>query len=620
MDAVALGIIPQLIRGLCEHFVKDDAQDISAENWKPLESDFPSPFNLPNPSKMSPVDLMDKEFALISVACDYAVHALSSYAHHMQAALRIRRNRRLPAYRLPNEILAIIFGFAVASSSNRLRPLSRKAPLNLSHVSKLWRDVALGTPRLWTNYDPVNARLAQIFIDRSQQAPLSIYMTSYNDRTFEFSDDEDPEERQARFPITREHVTQAHAVQLANFPDFIHPLIPHISRWGELHLEGVKWAQLRRFIRNPAPILSALYLGGTEKHDISAAQGVLFGGSTPLLRDLRLQTNGPPLDSPIYASLTTLMLEHIDYRHGTIQKLLHILSACPALEILCLRMVRLLGPPGQGSSLVTSHIPLSCLRDMDLALDESSLVRAIVSSVIVPPSAQFELTVGLNDRQDLRAIFSPTLDLSGCLPNISSITWAVFRLSALPTMMYLGMFGGVSTNKHCLLNLKIANRKDDVSMLERIIPNVVRDIPSLRSLVSVLFNSIPEAALSAASFSGLLHDLPHIVTLTLSACPWAFVKALIVRPTSHLCPCLQDLRLQDIPIDKGVLLEVAASRTARSLPAGLPETTCLSRLIVSHCEGLDLPTVLALRNLPLHVKLLPPGLRISGPESDWVDG
>ncbi|KAF7329491.1 F-box domain-containing protein [Mycena kentingensis (nom. inval.)] len=51
---------------------------------------------------------------------------------------------------LPIEVLDAIF---LASISARTRPSTGRAPLQLAHVCRLWRTVALSQPRLWTSLD-----------------------------------------------------------------------------------------------------------------------------------------------------------------------------------------------------------------------------------------------------------------------------------------------------------------------------------------------------------------------------------------------------------------------------------------------------------------------------------
>ncbi|KDQ12280.1 hypothetical protein BOTBODRAFT_96511, partial [Botryobasidium botryosum FD-172 SS1] len=56
----------------------------------------------------------------------------------------------LPVYRLPNEVLSIIFELAESTASDLWQRSSTKNPINLSQVSRRWRDLALNLPTLWT--------------------------------------------------------------------------------------------------------------------------------------------------------------------------------------------------------------------------------------------------------------------------------------------------------------------------------------------------------------------------------------------------------------------------------------------------------------------------------------
>ncbi|KDQ08651.1 hypothetical protein BOTBODRAFT_118404, partial [Botryobasidium botryosum FD-172 SS1] len=71
----------------------------------------------------------------------------------MVSTLRFRHNLITPIYRLPNEVLALIFQFAESSPYNSLQPLESRVPLNISAVSRVWREIALDTPQIWTTID-----------------------------------------------------------------------------------------------------------------------------------------------------------------------------------------------------------------------------------------------------------------------------------------------------------------------------------------------------------------------------------------------------------------------------------------------------------------------------------
>ncbi|KAJ8514623.1 hypothetical protein ONZ45_g7850 [Pleurotus djamor] len=82
--------------------------------------------------------------------------------------------RLLVVSRLPSEVLSIIFEYVAILGS----PLHKKpyAPrLRASQVCRLWRNVAINTPRLWNSiYSHSKLDLAKLFLERSKSTPLYI--------------------------------------------------------------------------------------------------------------------------------------------------------------------------------------------------------------------------------------------------------------------------------------------------------------------------------------------------------------------------------------------------------------------------------------------------------------
>ena len=80
------------------------------------------------------------------------------------------RNRGLPVYTLPSEILSCIFRLSSAEFEHHLYP--HPGMYSFTHVCKWWRDVALSDPAIWAQYIRLNApRMAMEFIFRSRDVP-----------------------------------------------------------------------------------------------------------------------------------------------------------------------------------------------------------------------------------------------------------------------------------------------------------------------------------------------------------------------------------------------------------------------------------------------------------------
>ncbi|KDQ06751.1 hypothetical protein BOTBODRAFT_192852 [Botryobasidium botryosum FD-172 SS1] len=173
---------------------------------------------------------MDKEFEIIALACDCAVHAVTAYTGRMRASARTRQNQLLPIYRLSNEILTMMFELATRhSKSNQLRPLERKALLNILRVSRLWRNVALNTPALWACFDLMNVKAAPLLLNRSRHIPLDLDSGIY-------------------------------AAATAVFSKLVQQFEQHVYLWESLLVHGIGETQLQQPSRLPAPKLMELQI------------------------------------------------------------------------------------------------------------------------------------------------------------------------------------------------------------------------------------------------------------------------------------------------------------------------------------------------------------------------
>ena len=101
-----------------------------------------------------------------------------------------------PITRLPAEVLSQIFQQCVivtwlgrtTESFNKYLDLD-KTPLRLAGVSRHWRNVALNSPRLWSNFSLLlrpkdtkrHIELATMWFSRSGNSPLSIHLTTLSE-------------------------------------------------------------------------------------------------------------------------------------------------------------------------------------------------------------------------------------------------------------------------------------------------------------------------------------------------------------------------------------------------------------------------------------------------------
>ncbi|KAJ7252141.1 hypothetical protein B0H12DRAFT_626666 [Mycena haematopus] len=96
----------------------------------------------------------------------------------------IRMHDPSPILRLSRDVLSEIFLWTLPS--NGFQPLNTRGwipsePLTLSHVSNLWRDIAISTPALWSTIwvdrpREVHIAMVKLWIEYSRQCPLIIYL------------------------------------------------------------------------------------------------------------------------------------------------------------------------------------------------------------------------------------------------------------------------------------------------------------------------------------------------------------------------------------------------------------------------------------------------------------
>ncbi|KAK7063712.1 hypothetical protein R3P38DRAFT_3339194 [Favolaschia claudopus] len=86
-----------------------------------------------------------------------------------------------PIARLPLELQSEIFALCMPSDSSPQRPNYRTVPMLFLGVSRLWRDIALATPKLWTRLrmeslpcEPGFVKFCRRWIERAKCMPLSL--------------------------------------------------------------------------------------------------------------------------------------------------------------------------------------------------------------------------------------------------------------------------------------------------------------------------------------------------------------------------------------------------------------------------------------------------------------
>jgi hypothetical protein len=225
-------------------------------------------------------------------------------------AIEIRSALLAPVRRLSPETLGEIFWLCLPSllngtTSSNIEQLE-SAPLLLTHVSRQWRRIARGNPRLWTtlaataNKDP--SVIIPLFLQLSASLPLDIFLDIYqwHDPSIESRDGylgPDGEEYETEYQERnwRKQICTA-----------LHPIHEQIYRCRTLHLS----AEMDTFV-----FLNELFPSGTETHALSLE--TLFVADTytgslhppgigsivaPKLRSLNICSDPTPLLASLSAS------------------------------------------------------------------------------------------------------------------------------------------------------------------------------------------------------------------------------------------------------------------------------------------------------------------------------
>jgi hypothetical protein len=199
-------------------------------------------------------------------------------------------NQNDSTYKLPNEILSVIFeaGRSSSSYSQTISSISSKPHIPfevlVSSVSHRWRNVALQTPRLWTDLQIIVSKpvdnLVDLYLHRSKNCLLDI--------TF----------KQA--PLCYPEVNLGHGGGRNNFTRQLGTLVPHVARWRMFVIENIRVGCLETalFLLSDlsAPALEILRVNCS---DPSPALIAMFSGGAPLLSSLESRGTYilPPCDN-----------------------------------------------------------------------------------------------------------------------------------------------------------------------------------------------------------------------------------------------------------------------------------------------------------------------------------
>lgn len=500
----------------------------------------------------------DRRCAIIEKARDIAVSSIRSLAGKTLSNIRVAQNNSRPIYRLPPEILSLVFKHALPFPNAKYPVVDTGTLLSVSWVSRLWREISINTPTLWTHIDAVNADLIHVFISRSRAAPLDVRLLP-------------PDRWLMRKTNTSSIIAQRHSIliQHDNSIQFIGHLKPQMHRLRSLRLNGLSQGLLDRLLDTPAPLLTLFHVEPLKFHQGSSAPIAneatsphFFRGETPLLREVRIVGITQTLTSPIFTGLVSLHLENISFTHSTNLHIFQLLIACPLLEDLALlRLTFLLMVDMSTTSLLSTPIHLPCLQRLELRAMQLELVRDMLASIEV------------SDCQYVNVHMEGPVTFTDFLPSDAKQLENLFKFSDIDEVELdiihvpeddqdPSCFIALSYPRHYLAIHHPNEDNDAENIVDGILSSVEQWIliPDLLSLSVVIEGGgvIP----TIAAFIRMLRHLHAIESLTLTSTPTCYVETLTVTPERHLCPQLEDLCLYDCDISGESLIELVKSRIA----------------------------------------------------------
>ncbi|KDQ13416.1 hypothetical protein BOTBODRAFT_374564 [Botryobasidium botryosum FD-172 SS1] len=536
------------------------------------------------------------ETEALTAARDLAVTAINTRTSQLIAAAKIRYNNSLPINRLPDELLVMIFVFSACCHENSAYPLGARAPLNISRTSKSWRGIALHTPRLWANVDPMNISLVPMFASRSKNVLLSISLerwTTYTSRCPCCAGLDVSSPQQGAFH-------KAYDRYRSRFLDYAGHLRPHASAWKTLHIEGVSPEQLFQALDFPAPNLATFHAawrreGRDIESEVQDTSSILFSGNVPNLRGLRLVGVGVPLNSPLYSGLTSLRIEGVEFIRSSVHQLCQALAGCPCLEDLFLSNIRFRLSIENGA--VSGRVGAPAMSFPHLRLVwlyklQQTAMHFLLSS-ISSNSSSLHLSLRLNAGTSL----STLLPISW-LPALRGIPLATsldFGKMSPIDLMFRGSAGSY---------LLAHDHVPGAQAAPRLLLSAIGRELLLPNLTSLTLRHLSEGAWDLADLIGMLSGLPALTTLSFGKCTTCYLTALIATPDSCLCPLLKTLRLKRSQINERSLIALALSRAPRGNRASLlPEgQSYLRRVEIYKCAQVDLTTVQVLELMSIEVE------------------
>ena len=265
-----------------------------------------------------------------------------------------------PAFRLPNEVLLEIFDICRSGAADMDKDMRW---VNLTHVCRSWRLIALDYPTLWSTLPLTSLSWTREMVVRSRTAPLSVIAAVVDRREVD--------------QLTEVMATHLPRMQCIDIK--VEPLAPH--EWELL---------ISSFMTPSAPLLQELSI---RTSNMGSIPDDLFQNVAPRLSVLRLTLCKINYSSYLFRGLTVLSLclpkssreERINSIPST-RMLVAILRDSPLLKDLRLEYAGPLAPPHTPLYSERDVIPLPYLEHLELE-DRTDVCMRVALQIQIPTQA-----------------------------------------------------------------------------------------------------------------------------------------------------------------------------------------------------------------------------------------
>ncbi|KDQ17440.1 hypothetical protein BOTBODRAFT_144253 [Botryobasidium botryosum FD-172 SS1] len=499
----------------------------------------------------------DPEVAVLRLALE----VIEAYIHKEIAAHHQYRNLRAPIHRLPTEIISLIFRFIEPDSFRSTFYIRERksAPLNISGVSRQWRQVALSTPRIWSKIDMRSMSLAALFIERSKHAPLDVAV---------------------------DQGTKMMAL-----------VLPHIDRWRAFHA----MVPLHQEAPQPlvcAPKLEALsIICGSHQHSAEVEEFIhLLAGAASQLRTLALEGIYEPLQLQphVFASLTDLRLARVSFRQDAQHCLFQILELSPCLEELTLDRIHINGGI-HAHDVLASQVDLTHLKRLVLqSLPRFEIIWILTRAVL---SASCRLAI-----RSSRSYSTGVENLSEILPgdltnlhNVQSVRHLLLDVGSADKNEW--SLKGWNAEGDTLLAINMegsySNRGGSGQMIFIGLPTAL-PLP-LEILTIASYNS---TKWSNAKFTRTISSFPTLKEIIFEGCDAKFIQTLASTPTKP--PGLEKLTIKNGHISEEALVSLVLARAVFKTRS--TSRVPLQRLEIIECPEMHISAA-TLSNLRKHLEI-----------------